>query len=69
MVRGLEAVELEDELVVEAETLVVRAAMVAAEAEELLVPTAAGLDVSDSDEGLRTYVGSFYGHEMWRRGC
>jgi len=69
MVRRLEAVELQDELVVEAETIVVRAAMVAAEAEELLVPAAAGLDVSNSDEGLRTYVGSFCGHEIWRRGC
>ena len=56
VVLGLEAVELQDELVVEAETLVVRAAVVAAQAEEALIPAAAGFDVSDGDEGLRTHV-------------
>jgi F0F1-type ATP synthase alpha subunit len=59
VVRGLEAVELQDKLIVETETIIVRAAMVAAQAKEVLVPAAAGLDVSDGDEGLRTHDGSF----------
>jgi hypothetical protein len=65
VVRCLETVELQDELIVEAEPFVVRAAVVAAQAEEPLVPAAAGLDVSDGDERLRTHAGSFVGHPMW----
>ena len=69
VVRGLEAVKLQDELIVEAETLVVRTAVVAAEAEEVLVPAAAGFDIGNSDERLRAHAGFFYGREMRRRGC
>jgi hypothetical protein len=43
-------------LVIEAEALVVRAAVVAAESEEALVPTATGFDVGDGDERLRTHT-------------
>lgn len=55
MVLGLEAVELEDELVVEAQALVVRAAVIAAQTEEALVPAAAGFDIGDGDERLRAH--------------
>src|SRR6185312_176631 len=58
VVFGLEAVKLQHEAILEAEALVARAAVVAAETKKALVPTAAGLDVSDGDEGLRAHRGS-----------
>jgi hypothetical protein len=61
VVLGVEAVELQDELIIEAEPLVVRAAVIAAKAEEALIPAAAGLDVGDRDERLRANVRSLFG--------
>jgi hypothetical protein len=49
---GIEAVQLQHELIVEAEALVVRAAVIAAEAKEALIPAAAGFDVGHGDKGL-----------------
>jgi hypothetical protein len=59
VVLGLEAVELKDELVIEAEAVIVWTTMVAAQVEEALVPATAGLDVRNCDEGLGAHEGSF----------
>ena len=55
VVVGVEAVELEDEVVVETETLILSAAVVGAKAEEVLIPAAAGFDIRDNDERLRAH--------------
>jgi hypothetical protein len=46
---GLEAVKLKDEISVRHEALVYRAAMIAAAAEQLLVPSAASFDIRHGD--------------------
>ena len=52
VVVDLEVVQLEDEPVAVDQTLVLLPAVVAATAQETLVPAAAGLDVDDGEQGL-----------------
>ena len=50
-------VQLKDELAVDGQPLVLRAAVRALAAEQALIPAAARLDVLDGDQGLRAHVG------------
>jgi hypothetical protein len=56
VVLGSEAVELEDEVVVVAKALVVWTTVVAAEAEEVLIPSAADFDIDNGNQGLGPHV-------------
>ena len=60
LVLDLKAVELHHEPISIDQAFVVGAAVVATEAEQLLVPTAAGLDVSGTDERLRVHVPTLF---------
>ena len=59
IVFGVEAVKLQDELAVPEKTPVLRVSFVAAQTKQAFIPVAAGVDVCDSDERLRTHVNSF----------
>lgn len=51
----LEMMQLEDQLAIADQPLIVRAAVVALAAQEVLIPAAAGLDISDGDHRLRAH--------------
>jgi hypothetical protein len=54
MMLGFKAVQLQDELAVLNELLIFTAAMSPATAQQSAIPSAAGFDVGDADERLRT---------------
>jgi hypothetical protein len=58
MVFDLETVQLKNQLAVRSQLFVVRTAMTASATEQTLIPPAAGFDISDCDEGLRTHAAS-----------
>lgn len=55
VVRNVPAMELKEQTIVLHEALVVRAAVGAAAAEEMLVPTATRLNIAGADQGLWTH--------------
>ena len=63
MMFDFEAVQLKNELSVGGELLIVGTSMTASAAEQTLIPPAAGFDISDGDEGLRTH-----GNRLVRKG-
>ena len=69
-VGNLETVQLKHDLAVPDQLLVFRTAMIAAAAEETLIPAAAGFDIGDGDERLGTHGFSLANPDAgWLAGC